>query len=89
MIRAIPGPPPPPHDIPFPAAATPTAPAEESPPEPQYTEIVHRSPPEGNDQVRSSRAVLCSGVPNTLGSPSHWGWKGHKHLDSALGPTSP
>ncbi|XP_048784836.1 SLAM family member 8-like isoform X1 [Lagopus muta] len=31
-------------------AATPTAPVEESPPEPQYTEIVHRSPPEGNDQ---------------------------------------
>ncbi|XP_065509573.1 SLAM family member 6-like [Caloenas nicobarica] len=31
-------------------AATPTVPAEESPSEPQYTEIVHRSPPEGNDQ---------------------------------------
>ncbi|KAF1525975.1 SLAM family member 8, partial [Eudyptes sclateri] len=32
--------------------ATPTVPAEESPSDPQYTEIVRRSPPEGNDQVR-------------------------------------
>ncbi|XP_054038886.1 SLAM family member 5-like [Rissa tridactyla] len=31
-------------------AATPTVPAEESPSDPQYTEIVRRSPPEGNDQ---------------------------------------
>ncbi|NWQ72460.1 SLAF8 protein, partial [Neopipo cinnamomea] len=31
-------------------AATPTVPAEESPSEPQYTDIVCRSPPEGNDQ---------------------------------------
>uniref|UniRef100_A0A8B9NPT9 Ig-like domain-containing protein n=1 Tax=Accipiter nisus TaxID=211598 RepID=A0A8B9NPT9_9AVES len=31
-------------------AATPTAPAEESPSDPQYAEIVRRSPPEGNDQ---------------------------------------
>ncbi|XP_064354936.1 T-lymphocyte surface antigen Ly-9-like isoform X2 [Dromaius novaehollandiae] len=31
-------------------AATPTVPAEESPPDPQYAEIVRRSPPEGNDQ---------------------------------------
>ncbi|NWV27085.1 SLAF5 protein, partial [Origma solitaria] len=31
-------------------AATPTVPAEESPAEPQYTDIVCRSPPEGNDQ---------------------------------------
>ncbi|NXG69387.1 SLAF8 protein, partial [Baryphthengus martii] len=35
---------------PSPAAATPTVPAEESPSDPQYTEIVRRSPPEGNDQ---------------------------------------
>ncbi|NWI70616.1 CD244 protein, partial [Todus mexicanus] len=33
-----------------PAAATPTVPAEESPTDPQYAEIVQRSPPEGNDQ---------------------------------------
>ncbi|NXW24267.1 SLAF8 protein, partial [Circaetus pectoralis] len=33
-----------------PAAATPTVPAEESPSDPQYAEIVRRSPPEGNDQ---------------------------------------
>ncbi|NWW91966.1 SLAF8 protein, partial [Rhynochetos jubatus] len=33
-----------------PAAATPTVPAEESPTDPQYAEIVRRSPPEGNDQ---------------------------------------
>ncbi|XP_041268177.1 SLAM family member 5-like isoform X2 [Onychostruthus taczanowskii] len=32
------------------AAATPTAPPEESPGEPQYSDIVCRSPPEGNDQ---------------------------------------
>ncbi|XP_052653841.1 SLAM family member 9-like isoform X1 [Harpia harpyja] len=31
-------------------AATPTVPAEESHSDPQYTEIVRRSPPEGNDQ---------------------------------------
>ncbi|XP_054662169.1 SLAM family member 9-like isoform X3 [Grus americana] len=31
-------------------AATPTVPAEESPSDPQYAEIVRRSPPEGNDQ---------------------------------------
>nr|XP_047905230.1 SLAM family member 8-like isoform X3 [Anser cygnoides] len=31
-------------------AATPTVPAEEGPPDPQYAEIVRRSPPEGNDQ---------------------------------------
>ncbi|XP_031949500.1 SLAM family member 8-like isoform X1 [Corvus hawaiiensis] len=31
-------------------AATPTVPAEESPAEPQYSDIVCRSPPEGNDQ---------------------------------------
>ncbi|NXO04808.1 SLAF8 protein, partial [Rhinopomastus cyanomelas] len=31
-------------------AATPTVPAEETPPDPQYAEIVQRSPPEGNDQ---------------------------------------
>ncbi|NXW52335.1 SLAF8 protein, partial [Nyctiprogne leucopyga] len=31
-------------------AATPTVPAEESPTDPQYAEIVRRSPPEGNDQ---------------------------------------
>ncbi|XP_075580687.1 SLAM family member 8-like [Pelecanus crispus] len=31
-------------------AATPTVPAEETPSDPQYTEIVRRSPPEGNDQ---------------------------------------
>ncbi|XP_074709310.1 SLAM family member 8-like isoform X1 [Strix uralensis] len=31
-------------------AATPTVPAEESPADPQYAEIVRRSPPEGNDQ---------------------------------------
>ncbi|NXX98017.1 SLAF5 protein, partial [Centropus bengalensis] len=30
--------------------ATPTVPAEESPSDPQYAEIVRRSPPEGNDQ---------------------------------------
>ncbi|XP_056366599.1 SLAM family member 5 isoform X2 [Oenanthe melanoleuca] len=32
------------------AAATPTAPPEESPGEPQFSDIVCRSPPEGNDQ---------------------------------------
>ncbi|XP_077646687.1 uncharacterized protein LOC144248395 [Lonchura striata] len=32
------------------AATTPTAPPEESPGEPQYSDIVCRSPPEGNDQ---------------------------------------
>ncbi|NXF00064.1 SLAF5 protein, partial [Menura novaehollandiae] len=31
-------------------SATPTVPAEESPSEPQYSDIVCRSPPEGNDQ---------------------------------------
>ncbi|NXA63033.1 SLAF5 protein, partial [Mohoua ochrocephala] len=36
-------------------AATPTVPAEESPAEPQYSDIVCRSPPEGNDQVRPPR----------------------------------
>ncbi|NXL52336.1 SLAF8 protein, partial [Podilymbus podiceps] len=35
---------------PWGGAATPTVPTEESPSEPQYTEIVRRSPPEGNDQ---------------------------------------
>ncbi|XP_010221398.1 PREDICTED: ETS translocation variant 3-like protein [Tinamus guttatus] len=34
-----------------PAAATPPVPAAESPSDPQYAEIVRRSPPEGNDQL--------------------------------------
>nr|XP_021397849.1 uncharacterized protein LOC110476884 [Lonchura striata domestica] len=42
------------------AAATPTAPPEESPGEPQYSDIVCRSPPEGNDQVPP---------PKTAGGP--------------------
>ncbi|NWW77249.1 SLAF8 protein, partial [Climacteris rufus] len=41
-------------------AATPTVPAEESPEEPQYSDIVCRSPPEGNDQV---------GPPKKRGGP--------------------
>nr|XP_032608719.2 SLAM family member 5 [Taeniopygia guttata] len=40
------------------AAATPTAPPEESPGEPQYSDIVCRSPPEGNDQGPSAPEAL-------------------------------
>ncbi|RLV63366.1 hypothetical protein DV515_00018344, partial [Chloebia gouldiae] len=46
------------------AAATPTAPPEESPGEPQYSDIVCRSPPEGNDQV---------GTPKSPGNPKKCG----------------
>ncbi|XP_059727002.1 T-lymphocyte surface antigen Ly-9-like isoform X3 [Haemorhous mexicanus] len=43
------------------AAATPTAPPEESPGEPQFSDIVCRSPPEGNDQPRGTPTVAPQG----------------------------
>ncbi|XP_035202345.1 SLAM family member 9-like [Oxyura jamaicensis] len=79
-------------------AATPTVPAEEGPPDPQYAEIVRRSPPEGNDQVRSPRegralpasegrgGAFWGGVPITSGSPSER-VPGHIGVPISWGPS--
>ncbi|KAM4755678.1 LOW QUALITY PROTEIN: SLAM family member 8-like [Cyanocitta cristata] len=62
-------------------AATPTVPAEESPAEPQYSDIVCRSPPEGNDQGPSP--------PEAPQEPPSETQKAEPQKEEAAAPKSP